>query len=87
MLQLLPDEAELAFQMCLLRQRIDRAELEFSRLAADLADSGLWERSGFNSAIDWIRFNCMMTSNAAADRIAVGVNSARLKESVQAMEQ
>ena len=35
--------------------------------------------------IDWIRFNCHLTSNAAADLIAVGKNLHRMPESVQAI--
>src|SRR5689334_20743780 len=65
-----------------LRQIIDELELQFSRLAAEL-DQG---DQGSNSPIDWIRFHCHMTSNAAAARIAVGENLGRMAESAQAVQ-
>src|SRR5207245_10183852 len=36
----------------------------------------------FNRSVDWIRFNCRMTSNAAYDRLAVGERLAELPMSV-----
>lgn len=62
----------MALELVALRQQIDRLELRFSQLAAAFKATEHWEEEGSNSAIDWIRFNCRMTSNAAADRIAVG---------------
>ncbi|HLQ14397.1 MAG TPA: hypothetical protein VK256_00865, partial [Candidatus Eisenbacteria bacterium] len=50
----------------------DGRDLRISRLATRFAASDVWDEEGFVSAIDWIRFNCHMTSNAAADLIAVG---------------
>lgn len=86
MLQVAPAEAHLALDLFGLRQEIDRLELRFSRLAAEFAKSDCWDREGFNSAIDWIRFNCKMTSNAAADRISVGDRLDDLARSCSAME-
>jgi len=60
-------------------------ELSFSQLAAEFENSKRWETEGANSALEWIRFNCHMTSNAAADRLAVGKRSDELAESRQAM--
>ncbi|TMG46788.1 MAG: hypothetical protein E6H85_00910, partial [Chloroflexi bacterium] len=78
-------DAELASRLLELRQYIDQLELECSQLAAEFNESKHWERQGSNSAIDWMRFHCHMTSNAAADRIAVGERAAGMPESVQAM--
>src|SRR5258708_23961343 len=68
------------------RQAIDELELQFSRLAAEFDRGDYWDQEGSNSPIDWIRFNCHMTSNAAGTRIAVGENLARMAESAQAMQ-
>src|SRR6266705_1767441 len=78
-------DAELASRLLELRQYIDQLELECSQLAPEFNASRHWERQGSNSAIDWMRFHCHMTSNAAADRIAVGERAAEMPESVQAM--
>jgi hypothetical protein len=72
MLLMAQEDAELADRLRELRHYIDGLELEFSDLAAEFAASRQWENQGSESAIDWLRFNCHMTSNAAADRIAVG---------------
>jgi uncharacterized protein DUF222/HNH endonuclease len=71
--------------LVLLRQAIDKLDLEFSRLAAEFDQEMYWDHEGANSGIDWIRHNCHMTSNAAADRIAVGKRADDLVESVQSM--
>src|SRR6184192_392927 len=85
MLLMAQPDAELASRLLELRQYIDQLELECSQLAAEFNESKHWERQGSNSAIDWMRFHCHMTSNAAADRIAVGERAAEMPESVQAM--
>ncbi|HSS61780.1 MAG TPA: DUF222 domain-containing protein, partial [Candidatus Limnocylindrales bacterium] len=84
-LALSPDE-KADFLVCW-RQAIDKMELEFSQAAAEFAQEGHWDRVGDNSPIDWMRFHCHMTSNAAADRIAVGERASELKESIQAMNE
>jgi hypothetical protein len=66
-------------------QVIDVILLAFAQEAAEFAASDGWEEDGSNSAIDWIRFNCHMTSVAAADLIAVGENLERLPKSVGAV--
>ena len=70
----------------LCRER-DLLDLQIAALAAQFAEGDVWDQDGSNSAIDWIRFNCHMTSNAAADSIAVGKNLWRMPESVQAVAQ
>jgi hypothetical protein len=84
--QTLSEGARLAMEMVALRQQIDRLELTFSQLAAAFRRTQFWDDEGSYSAIDWIRFNCRMTSNAAADRIAVGERLGGLGQSRQAME-
>src|SRR5258708_20938818 len=63
----------------------DGRDLRISRLATRFASSDVWDEEGFVSAIDWIRFNCHMTSNAAADLIAVGKNLERMPETDRAV--
>ena len=63
----------------------DLRDLRISRLATRFAGTDIWDEEGFVSAIDWIRFNCNMTSNSAADVIAVGKNIPLMPETVQAV--
>src|SRR5579864_4284005 len=86
MLQVAPSGEAIACQLISIRQVIDQLEVQFSRLAADFDETTYWEDEGCNSSIDWIRFNCHMTSNAAADRVAVGQGIGELARSVQAMD-
>ncbi len=65
----------------------DLLDLRASRLAARYAATKHYDDEGYASAIDWIRFNCHLTSNAAADLIAVGRNLERMPESVQAVSE
>ena len=65
----------------------DQLDLRIAGLAAQLAAGNEWEADGSATAIDWIRFNCHMTSNAAADLIAVGKNMYRMPETIQAVLQ
>jgi hypothetical protein len=53
--------------------------------AARFAATKYFGEQGYATAIDWMRFNCQLTSTAAADLIAVGKNLHRLPESVQAV--
>ncbi|HKB18592.1 MAG TPA: DUF222 domain-containing protein [Candidatus Dormibacteraeota bacterium] len=79
-------QMDVAYEMVGIRQAIDELELQFCRLAAEFDRGDYWDQEGSNSPIDWIRFNCHMTSNAAGTRIAVGENLARMAESAQAMQ-
>src|SRR5260370_42072707 len=74
------------YEMVGIRQAVDELEFQFPRLAAEFDRGDYWDQEGSNSPIDWIRFNCHMTSNAAGTRIAVGENLARMAESAQAMQ-
>jgi hypothetical protein len=69
-------------QACRVR---DEQDLYISRLAAEFATRKRFDDDGFVSPIDWIRFNCHMTSGAAANSVAVGETLHRLPESVQAL--
>ncbi len=80
-----PEGALFALELVGLRQQIDRLELKFSAVAAAFDKTEHWDEEGSNSAIDWMRFNCRMTSTAAADRLAVGVRLADLAQSTEAM--
>ncbi len=59
-------------------------QLKASRLAAELSQSGVWDRQGNNNAGDWMRFNCHVTNTVAWDRVKVGETVDRLPESEQA---
>src|ERR1700730_6078576 len=63
---------------------IDMLTLSFSCEAAEFAATDAWEEDGSASAIDWIRFNCHLTTVAAADRIAVGESLQGMPRSVEA---
>src|SRR3979490_73290 len=62
----------------------DLLELRASQLAAQYAATDHYDDAGYASPIDSIRFNCHLTSNAAADLIAVGRNLERMPETHQA---
>ncbi len=70
--------------MRLARER-DLIDLRFSLVASEYAATDHYDSEGFISPIDWIRFNCHMTSNAAADRVAVGDKLGDLTETTDAM--
>src|SRR3981081_4425083 len=63
----------------------DLLDLQAAGLAAEFARTKEYDEQGYATAIDWMRFNCQLTSTAAADLIAVGKNLPRLPESVQAV--
>src|ERR1700694_5001884 len=67
------------------RHLIDLMELSFAQEAAEFAATRDYEEDGSASPIDWIRINCHMTGNAAADRVAVGGLMGQLAHTVAAM--
>lgn len=69
------------------RKAIDLMELSFAEDAAAFASTDEYDELGFVSPIDWIRFNCHMTSGAAAASVAVGRTMDRLPRSVEAVSQ
>jgi len=78
---------ELRARMMRKRTAIDLMELSFAEDAAVFAATDEYDELGFVSAIDWIRFNCHMTSGAAAASVAVGTTMDRLPRSVEAVSQ
>ena len=76
--------SSLAQQLVHMRHAIDLQELAFSRLAAEFAATDYYDEDGAATPIDWIRFHCNMTSNAAADRVAVGERLESLTSTVAA---
>src|SRR6202171_6250955 len=67
------------------RHIIDLQELPFPQEAPEFAPTNAWEEDGSVSAIDWLRFNCKMTTGAAANSIAVGETMNLVPESTQAV--
>jgi hypothetical protein len=63
----------------------DLRDLYIAQLAAEFATRDIYDYDGFVSPIDWIRFNCHVTSGAAANSIAVGDAMHRMPESAQAV--
>jgi len=73
-----------------LRQMLHEVDLQLlhaADLAARYSATPHYDRAGYASPIDSIRFNCHLTSNVDADLIAVGNNLGRMPESMQAVDQ
>jgi len=68
------------------RVEMDRAELEWSRLAAEVAASGEHQAHGFFNPVDWLRVTCAMGEGMVRDRITVGRQMSRLPLAVAAVE-
>jgi hypothetical protein len=79
--------SEVAEELREVLHQSDILHLQAADLAARLAATSYYDEQGYATAIDWIRFNCHLTSNAAADLIAVGKNLQRMPESAQAVSQ
>jgi hypothetical protein len=71
---------ELAQELVQIQGQIDLLLLQHSVLAAEYAGTQHWDDAGFNTPIDWLRFNCHLTEKVAADRIAVGEEVSRLTQ-------
>ncbi|HEX6348465.1 MAG TPA: DUF222 domain-containing protein [Candidatus Dormibacteraeota bacterium] len=67
------------------RRSIDLEELEWSRLAAEVAASGEHQKYGFFNPVDWLRVTFGMGECAVRDRIAVGRQVERLPLAVAAV--
>jgi hypothetical protein len=68
-----------------LLHQVDLLLIQASQAAARFAATNEYDRQGYASPIDWIRFNCHQTSTVAADLIAVGEKLERVPESTQAL--
>src|SRR2546426_10128355 len=86
MLEGQPEVIDKGFVLTSLRHFIDGLELDFSRMAVEFERSQQWEHEGYNSAADWMRFNCHMNSYAVWNALAVGEQEAKLGQSVEAMK-
>src|SRR5256884_4392901 len=86
MLEVEPEVIDKGFVLTSLRHFIDGLELDFSRMAVEFERSQQWEHEGYNSAADWMRFNCHMNSYAVWNALAVGEQEARLGQSIEAMK-
>ncbi len=74
---------ELGQQLVRMRLAIDVQELAFSKVAAEFAATNYYDYDyRAINAVDWIRLNCHMTSNAVADRVSVGSRMGDLVRSV-----
>ncbi len=68
-----------------LLHQVDLLLLQAAGAAARFAATNEYDRQGYASPIDWIRFTCHQTSTVAADLIAVGTRMERVPESTQAV--
>ncbi|MDQ6719856.1 MAG: HNH endonuclease [Candidatus Dormibacteraeota bacterium] len=78
-------EPDLGERLIRKRHVIDLMELSFAQEAAEFAATLDYEEDGSATPIDWIRINCHMTGNVAADRVAVGDLLPRLGQSIDAL--
>ena len=77
--------SELAEELLKVLHQKHLLDLRAAGLAVRFADTDEYDKQGFASPIDWIRFNGHLTSVAAADLIAVGENLQRLPQTAQAV--
>src|SRR6476646_12259710 len=86
MLQMEVSQLTKGRQLALKQAEIDRLLLEQSQLAHELGKSDEWDRAGCNSAHDYIRFHCHVTSTVAANYLTVGGHLSQLGQTLAAME-
>jgi Domain of unknown function (DUF222)/HNH endonuclease len=82
----IPTGEDIAQQLIALRREIDDLELGFARLAVEFDKTTWWDYEGFNTAADWIRFNCHMTSHDVVDSFAVGMSEGEMPATINAMK-
>src|SRR2546426_2676488 len=86
MVDVAPEVVDKGFVLRSLRHFIDGLELDFARYAAEFHQSNQWEAEGYNSAADWMRFNCHMNSYAVWNALAAGEQGAKLAQSIESMK-
>ena len=86
MLEMESEGVDKGFVLTSLRHFIDGLELDFSRMAVEFEQSRQWEQEGYNSAADWMRFNCHLNSYAVWNALAVGEQEGKLAQSIEAMK-
>ena len=78
---------DLGQELIAMRQKIDQLEVDFSRLAIKFDKTNFWDHEGFNTAFDWIRINCHMTSHDVWNAFATGEKAPELPQTLDAMNQ
>jgi hypothetical protein len=81
----IPNGEDIARELVRMRRSIDELEVEFSRLAIEFDKTSWWDFEGFNTAADWIRFNCHMNSYAVVSALAVGATETEMPATMNAM--
>lgn len=81
----IPTGEDTAHELIRLRQSIDELEVEFARLAVEFDKTSWWDFEGFNTAADWIRFNCHMNSHDVYSAFAVGASEVEMPATMDAM--
>jgi hypothetical protein len=76
-----------AEELRLVLRRRDQLSLQAARLAGELARAGYGEAMGSISTPDWIRHQCQLGYQAAADLVFVGLEMDSLPDSVAAVEE
>jgi hypothetical protein len=82
----IPTGEDVALRLIALRREIDEREVEFARLAVEFDKTTWWDYEGFNTAADWIRFNCHMNSHDVVDAFAVGATESEMPATMNALE-
>jgi Domain of unknown function (DUF222) len=77
--------AEAGEELKQLLHQVNLLLIKASGVAARFAATDEYDKWGYASPIDWIRFNCHQTSTVAADLIAVGQKLERVPDSTQAV--
>jgi hypothetical protein len=72
-------------EMVRFRHLIDRMELIFSTLTAELAGYGETEWEGQRSPAEWVRKECKTWSPVANNALSVGIEAVRLPQATQAL--
>src|SRR5438270_5680378 len=83
----LEDLRPLASELIYLLRKRDQLSLQASRLAGELARAGYGDAMASVSTIDWIRHECQVGFQAAADLVCVGLGMESLPEAVTAVEE
>jgi hypothetical protein len=76
-----------AEELRLLLRRRDQISLQASRLAGELERLGYGQAMGSISTLDWIRHECQLGYQSAADLVCVGLEMDSLAASVAAVEE
>ena len=85
MIDPVPTGSDIADELIRLRRSIDALEVEFARLAAEFDKTSFWDFEGYNTAADWIRFNCHMNSHAVWSAFAVAAGESEMPATMEAM--